>query len=47
MDEREKAKLRLRIERLRSKLYSCSPEKLLKTSQRLDKLINEYQRLSA
>ena len=42
MDEIQKAKLRLRIERLRRKLYTCPPEKLLKTSERLDKLINEY-----
>ena len=42
MDALELARLRLRIERLRKKLYSCPPEKLLETSQRLDKLINEY-----
>ena len=47
MDAKEMAKLRLRIERLRKKLNNCPPEKLLKTSQRTDKLINEYQRLTA
>ena len=46
MDEIQKARLRLRIERLRKKLYSCKPERLLKTSQGLDKLVVEYQKLS-
>jgi len=44
MTDRDLAKLRLRIERLRKKLYICPPEELLKTSQKLDKLIVEYQK---
>jgi len=44
IDEREKAKLRIKIERLRNKLYSCPPERLLETSEKLDKLIVEYQK---
>ena len=44
MMDRDLAKLRLRIERLRKKLYNCPPEKILETSQRLDKLVVEYQK---
>ena len=46
MDANEVAKLRLRIERLRKKLYNCPAEKLQEISERLDKLVVEYQRLS-
>ena len=40
---KELYRLRLKIERVRKKMHKATGDKLLATSQLLDKLLNEYE----